>query len=279
MKIVKKINTSAVLCVDNNGRQLVAFGRGLGFGDVWDEVDLDRVQRTFYSVDARYVALINELPDDVLEFCAQFVDVAIGLLDYELSPNMAFILADHIDFAIKRARDGIAVSMPLTYDIAQQYPMEYKLAKLIVERANRQFKVRMPKQEVAGVAMSFINNAVSTAASPAHTDEERFEAILEQTVNVIECAMGLSIDREGFNYARYATHLQYLYTRLVSGERIESENASMYAQMREDYPAVASCVDSINNIFLSEVGEGLTEEEQLYLMMHVNRMVSKAQVT
>ncbi|WP_419030774.1 CAT RNA binding domain-containing protein [Collinsella stercoris] len=38
MEIAKRINTSAVLCIDGNGRQLVAFGRGLGFKDVGDEL-------------------------------------------------------------------------------------------------------------------------------------------------------------------------------------------------------------------------------------------------
>ncbi|MDB1871301.1 CAT RNA binding domain-containing protein [Collinsella aerofaciens] len=49
MEIVKRINTSAVLCIDGNGRQLVAFGRGLGFKDVGDELPLSEIQRTFYN--------------------------------------------------------------------------------------------------------------------------------------------------------------------------------------------------------------------------------------
>lgn len=62
MEIVKRINTSAVLCVDGNGRQLVAFGRGLGFKNVGDEVPLSEIQRTFYNVSSRYIALVDEVP-------------------------------------------------------------------------------------------------------------------------------------------------------------------------------------------------------------------------
>lgn len=100
MEIVKRINTSAVLCVDGNGRQLVAFGRGLGFKNVGEEVPLSEIQRTFYNVSSRYVALVDEVPDELLELTSDVIDMSTGLLPYEVSPNLPFILADHIAYAV-----------------------------------------------------------------------------------------------------------------------------------------------------------------------------------
>lgn len=40
MRTIKKINTSAVLCVDDDGRQLIALGKGLGFRWMDEEVKL-----------------------------------------------------------------------------------------------------------------------------------------------------------------------------------------------------------------------------------------------
>ena len=31
MKVIKKINNNVVICLDHNNRELVAFGRGIGF--------------------------------------------------------------------------------------------------------------------------------------------------------------------------------------------------------------------------------------------------------
>ena len=31
MRVTAKINNSAVLCIDDNGEELVAFGKGIGF--------------------------------------------------------------------------------------------------------------------------------------------------------------------------------------------------------------------------------------------------------
>ena len=31
MKVVRKINNNAVICIDGNGNEVVAFGKGIGF--------------------------------------------------------------------------------------------------------------------------------------------------------------------------------------------------------------------------------------------------------
>lgn len=47
MRAIQRINHNAAICEDGAGRQLIALGRGIGFGDMPHEVDLDVVTRTF----------------------------------------------------------------------------------------------------------------------------------------------------------------------------------------------------------------------------------------
>lgn len=49
----------------------------------------------------------------------------------------------------------------------------------------------------------------------------------------------------------------------------------MYQSMREEYPEVADCVDKISSCYLNDWSAELTEEEKLYLIMHVNRVCSQ----
>lgn len=275
MRLLKKINTSAALCVDDDGCQLVALGKGIGFLETGASVPLSRIDRTFYDVDQRYVASLNDIPQDVFEFVSQLIDAAEGLLSYPLSPNLPFILADHVAFAIKRAREGIQVRMPLAFDVRQQYPMEYRLGELAVDRINRTFSVKLPKSEAVGIAMAFVNNA--TQSSAANTvSGETFERVLSRSVRAIERITGVKVDRDSFNFTRFATHLQYLFQRIEAGEPIESGSASMYPQMRNDYPDIASCVDAVGDLLRKNLGHDLSDEERLYLMLHINRIVAKA---
>lgn len=274
MRIIKKINSSAVMCIDDDGRQLVALGRGIGFCEVGSTLGIDRIERTFYDVDARYLEALGSLPREIVEFASQFADIASGMFSYELSPNIAFILADHIAFAIKRARENIAFKTPLAFDVAQQYPLEYRLGTLIVQRIESTFNVRLAEDEAAGMVMVLINNITKPGDSESACDGHEFCRFLERATLLIERIMRVKIDRSSFNYARYATHLQYLFRRVKAGEAIESSNAPMYASLKESYPAERRCAERIEKLIVQETGKGLSDEEKLYLLLHVNRIVS-----
>ena len=276
MQVVKRINTGAVLCVDKEGNQLVALGKGLGFRELGQELSIDEVSRTFYDIDPMYLSMFSEIPLDVLELSSEVVDASMGLLSYELSPNIAFILADHIAFAIKRARERIAVQMPLAYDVKQQYPVEYQIGIWTVKRVNQQYDLYLPPQEAVGIALAFVNNA-DVPKDPAPKDEERVLAvILEEATRLVERDLDVQVDRDSVNYARFATHIQYLFARVLAGDAIESVNESMYATVCTEYPGVAVCSDHISDIFLEHLGRSLSDEEKLYLMLHVNRIAVKA---
>ncbi len=271
MQVVKKINNNAVICLDGLGRELIAFGKGLGFRATPYELDdLSLIQRTFYDVSPQYMEMIETLPMDVVEFTAEVVDMVRGTLPYELSPNLLLTLSDHIAFAIKRTKEGIYVKMPLAYDLEQMYPQEIGIAQRVVEEIKVRFKVPLHRDEASGIAMSFINARVysKTDSGGERVDED----ILEEITAIVEREMGVSIDQSSFNYARYATHVRYLLERLHSGKGIDSINQGMYAELRQEYGETAACVDKIVDYLEHRHGFNVTEEEQLYLFLHVNRV-------
>lgn len=250
MEIAKRINTSAVLCIDGNGRQLVAFGRGLGFKDVGDELPLSEIQRTFYNVSSRYIALIDEVSDELLELTSDVIDMSTGLLPYEVSPNLPFILADHIAYAIKRKEQNIVVHMPLSFDVRQQYPVEFKIGEYALRIIRKRLNVRLPAHETVGIAMAFINNMADSDSCELAEEfgTDVYNRVLEESTIAVERRLGIQVDREGFDYARFATHLQYLFNRLNSGESIVSDNRKMYLSLKDEYPVASACADDIASV-------------------------------
>lgn len=113
MRGLRKINNNAVICLDSTGQEMIAMGKGIGFGTLPREIPLAQVERTFYNVDERYLGVLRDLPPDVLDFSARLLDIARNELPYTLSPNAILTLADHIAFTIERARRNIRVKMPL----------------------------------------------------------------------------------------------------------------------------------------------------------------------
>ena len=271
MIAVQRINHNAAICEDNAGHQLIALGRGIGFGDMPHEVDLDDVKRTFYGIDPKYLAFINDMDPDVLEFSAQLADIVTQQVSYELSPNLPITLADHIQFAIKRAREHMYVSMPLAMDLEQLHPLEYKIGEMAVAGIQKTFDVKMPHGEATGIAMSILNAAVAPSSRRALA-EKREERLLERITAAIEAQMDVEVDRSSFAYTRFATHVRYLLDRVAKGEPIDSDNSGLYDVLVEQYPQASACANTIDFLIANALGEHLAQEELVYLIMHINRI-------
>lgn len=271
MRAIQRINHNAAICEDGAGRQLIALGRGIGFGDMPHEVDLDVITRTFYGIDPKYLAFIDEVDPEVLEFSAQLADIATGQLSYELSPNLPITLADHIQFAIKRAREHMVVSLPLKRDLEQLHPIEYRLGELAVRGIKKTFAVRMPQSEAAGIAMSIINAAIKPSERRVLAEQHE-EHLLDMTVAIIQEELGVTVDRSSFAFTRFATHVRYLLDRVAKKEPIDTENSGLYDVLVEQYPAASRCAHRIDDLIQETFGEPLAQEELVYLIMHVNRV-------
>lgn len=250
----------------------MALGRGIGFPDGPDEVTLDKIERTFYGVDSRYLALLDEIDPQVMEFSAQIADIARSNISRELSANLPFTMADHIAFAIKRCREHMFVQMPLSYDVRQMYPIEYKIAKFALEGINREFNIKMPPSEASGIALCIVNSVVASSSKAKSNTVRKDEALLEKFTEIIESQLGVGVDRDGFDFCRYATHVRYLLERVQSGEPLNTENGSLYGPLCEQHPDVAACVDRMTELIAERFGAELTDEEKVYLMLHVNRV-------
>ncbi|MDO5409131.1 MAG: PRD domain-containing protein [Lachnospiraceae bacterium] len=275
MRVIKKLNNNFAICVDGEGQELIAYGKGIGFPKVPYEItDLNVIDRTFYDIDSRYLALLNELPEKVFHFTVKLVDIARNELQYELNPNLVLTLADHISFCIERARKNIYVQMPLIYELEQSYPKEGKLGRYAVKQIERRFAIRLNPNEASGIAASFVNARYSSKSrmDVAMRWQMQFDEILEDTISIVEDEIGIVIDRDSFNFARYSSHLMYLLKRISSNQALDTDNGIMYQSLREEFQEIAECVDLIDKYFGEKWKFSLSDEEKLYLILHVNRI-------
>lgn len=275
MRAIKKINNNVAVCVDGNGLELIAFGKGIGFPQMPYEVGLEKIDRTFYNINGKYMGLINELPMDMIEFAIKMLDVIQGRLDYDLNPNFVLTLADHLAFAMERERKKIYVQMPLIYDMEQNYPKEMELSRYIMQRLYDDFRVKLPRNELSGIAMAMISARVTDDSGVEQTQRKDFEIILNDICGIVEEQMGITVNKQSFDYARFATHMQYLLDRIYYKKYMDTDNLSMYQNLKEEFQDISYCVDRIVQYLDAKLKCEVTEEEKLYLILHVNRICSK----
>lgn len=278
MIVTKKINNNVAICRDGNQRELIAFGKGIGFPQTpYELTDLSKIDRTFYNVSSQYIPLLNDIPAEVVQFTAHQMESIQDRLPYATSANLILTLADHVAFAIERTRRGIHIQMPSVYEMEMSYPAEVRAGRHLLAEIAREFKVRLPKGEVQGIAMHLINAQGAPLDQDRDPDEveRQYDEILEQTTQIIEWELNTTVRRDTFNYARFATHIQFLLKRVFRQQRIDSSNLQMYRSIQEEYREASACVDKIGEYYKNNWSIELAEEEKLYLILHVNRVCSK----
>lgn len=274
MQIIKKINNNVALAHDSAGKEVVVFGRGIGFPVMpYELTDLSKIQRTFYDIKSSYVEMTAALPEDVILLAADIVELARCELDCNLNPNLAFTLADHLNFAIERFQNGIVFDSPLAYDIAHFYPVEVRLGRQALEIIRERKGIQLPESEITNIALHLINSEMEN--SDMHMTLSATQVVRDITC-LIEETLGMTLNTEGFNYSRFVTHIRYLLQRMEQGKQEQTGMSTAMRQLIVQYPDVYHCTMKVVKYLSRSCHLDCNEDETLYLFVHINRLKQRS---
>lgn len=275
MKVIKNINNNVSLCVDSKGREVIAFGKGLGFIKPPYEVPLSKIERTFYNITDLDYEGIKNIPISILNASIRIIDEVERHLNVTLMSTAALALADHINFAIQRLQEHMLLDMPIQEDIKQLYAEEMKEAYNALAIISEETGITLDRKEAGTIALHFINSRISANGS----SQLNSRYIIEESIAIVEQEFQIKINKESFNYSRFATHVDYLLRRTSKNNQIESSNRTMFETLKKQYPCTYLCAVKIKDLFRKEWKITLSEEEQLYLMLHINRLCAREKGT
>lgn len=268
MRVVKNINNNVSLCLDSKGREVVAFGKGVGFTKPPYDLPVEKIERTFYNVKSMYVDMIAEIPEEVLDLSSDVVDYANDLLGGKCSPNVVFTLADHIWFALKRNSENIQIKFPLLVEARQMYANEMQIGLYAVRLIKERLNVTLSKDEATTIMLHIVDYGLVDADN-VNTVQEQSK--IEKCVEVVERYMGLTVDKTSFAYSRFVSHMYYLLGRISENKPVDTDNQKMFEALKEEYPQIYYCAVKISEA----LGVSLNNEELLYLILHINRLCAR----
>lgn len=270
MKIVKNINNNFAVAIDKSGNTLVIRGKGIGFGSVPRMVEKSKIERSYYDVDEKYFLAISGIPEDIITISTKIIDKARMVIDSPINSTVVFSLADHIAFAIKRHKEKLNVSLPLVYDVQHLYEKEYEIGLYGLEVIKKELKEYLPKDEAAFIALHLIN-----AEKTQKVDKSDDSMIVDEVTRIIEKMLNVSINRDSFNYSRFASHMFYLLKRSKNKEIMVTDNSEIYETIKKKYQNIYECSQIVSNYLKNELLIELNNEEKLYLMLHINRLCAR----
>jgi len=271
MKVIKNINNNVAHCTDSRGREVVVFGKGIGFHKPGEEIPLRDINRTFYNIKDTDFGILRAIPTVIINTAITIIDYVSDELNINFPSSAAITLADHLQFAIERKDKNIYLEQPMLQELNMLYPNEMQAALKSLRIIKEMTGEKLPRMEAGTLAMHFIADRINDRERKTLDTVE----ITEKCSEIIEQEFKISLDRESFNYSRFITHLDYLCRRLSEGSQIESQNEKIIAEVKNDYPEVYRCAEKIRRFLNRQFDQQVTDEEILYLVIHINRLLSR----
>lgn len=130
----------------------------------------------------------------------------------------------------------------------------------------------LPRAEAVNIALHIVNAELE--GSDLSSTLAAVEVLDEVTV-LVERELGIALDRESYNYARFAMHIQFLVRRLSSGKVMEQGSDKMLSELSAEYPATYRCAQAVAKEIEQRHGWHCSSDEVLYLMLHIYRVQNR----
>ncbi|WP_134684652.1 BglG family transcription antiterminator LicT [Brevibacillus migulae] len=276
MKIAKVINNNVISVLQDDGTELVIMGRGIAFQKKpGEEVQKDRIQKVFAlknkQTSENFKLLLREVPMDLMVVVEEIIQYAKHVLGKKLNENIYVSLTDHINYAMERHQKGIEIKNALLWEIKQLYKEEFSVGLKALEQINEKFRIALPEDEAGFIAIHIINAEMNEEM----TNTMNITKFIQRIITIVKYHFNVEFEEDSLNYHRFVTHLRFFAQRVFQGTHYDNDDDYLYIMIKQKHKEAASCTEKIKDYIKKEYNHTLTNEEMLYLTIHIERVVNR----
>ena len=271
--IEKVINNNIISAYEKSGAEVIVMGRGIGFKKKQGEmVPADQISKIFRiksrTLTEQFKELLANMPLERVRISDEIISHAKDHLKLKLNQSIYVTLTDHINFAIERVSQGIEPQNALLWEIKRFYPQEFQLGIYALELIQDRLGILLPEDEAGFIALHFVNAEYGTDIRDAVKFPDQMQAI----VDIVERDLGILLDESSLHYERFMTHIKFLIQRIYRKELLSSEDRELSLLMQRKYPREYQCSLKVAEYIMQATGSRLSEEEIMYLSVHIRRV-------
>jgi beta-glucoside operon transcriptional antiterminator len=272
----KVLNNNVVISVDSSGQERVLMGRGLGFQLQPEQaIDPDKVEKTFVldrggdSDHARQ--LLATVPYEIVEAVTKAIEDAERSLGRSLGRRLPLAVIDHIQFVVERLHDGVRMPTASMPELRVLHPQEFAVATAMARSVGASLDIALPDEEAVFLTMHLLN---ATRDEPNGTAALLFRRV-QHVIGTVERGLGVHLDPDSADYARFILHIQFLLQRLVANSMLRGADTSFFEYAKHSYPRSYAIATDVKAYVAAATGSDLTDEELLYVIVHVERLATQ----
>ena len=277
MKIDKIINNNLIRTFDNNGKEVLVMGCGLGFqkkiGDTVDQSKIEKIYAIENKSDSnKLMTLLSEIPLEYIQVSNEIISYAKYSLGKRLNDNIYISLTDHISFAIERYKQGLNFNNALLWEIKRFYNHEFLIGKEALAIIKKRLNIELPEDEAASIALHIVNAQLN---SRDMNDTLDITKLIQNILNIVKFHFNIELDEYSLHYERFITHLKFFAQRMLSGKVIKSDDTNFCEMIKDQYKDAYLCAEKVKKYIQKEFNHEISDEEMMYLTVHIKRIIKE----
>ncbi|MCR6106964.1 PRD domain-containing protein [Salipaludibacillus agaradhaerens] len=281
IKIKKVLNTSVILVENDEKKEYILFGKGIGFGQkIGNVIEEDQADQLFMPVEntkvKELISLLDSIPPVYIDLTQEIVSYAEETLGEKLNSGIFFTLMDHLSFAVERYKKNINLTNRVYWEIKNYYTEEFKVGEFALNRVNETMDIELPKEEAANIAFHIINAHGKERESK---DSMRQAKMIGSVVNLVRYTLNINMDTDNIHYTRFITHVKFFVERFFSDKMLEDEDNMLFEQIASLYPEAMNVAFKIKEYIKQVYGNDIHNDELTYLAVHIHRLISYNQIS
>lgn len=274
MKIEKIINNNLVRSINEKGQYVILMGCGIGFqkkiGSTVDESKITQIY-TLQDKNSKLEELLTRVPEEYVQTANEVISYAKFSLGKKLNDNIYITLTDHICFAVERFKQGIVVKNALLWEIRRFYNHEFLIAKDALQIIKRRLNIELPEDEAGFITLHLVNATMDSMDLGITTEMMH---VIERILSIVKYHFKVEIDEYSLRYERFLPHLKFFVQRVFTDTEINEPDKGFLLALKEQYRNEYLCTLKVRDYMMKEYGKELTEDELIYLTVHLRRITS-----
>jgi transcriptional antiterminator len=269
--IVKRVLSNNAILVSESEKEYILLGKGVGFSKKKGMVleNIENVENTFVSLAGvdkdQYEDLLSQVDDEIVAISEEIIYMASKELGEELNPHIHIGLIDHINFAIKRLKEGIEIVNPFLMETKLMYPKEYSISEKGVNILKKRLGIQIPDAEIGFIAFHIHGGRINKSRSGALKNTKLVNLI----VKYIEDRLKINLSKDSLDYNRFIAHLMGVLDRVKNKKYLKNV---LLPKLKEEFAFEYKIAYDISKIIQNELKLKVPEDEVGYITLHIYKL-------
>jgi Transcriptional antiterminator len=267
---IKVLNNNVIIAEKEN-KEYILVGKGIGFNlKQGTKVASTKVESIFIKqsvdINKNYDRVLQDIEAGIVGISEEIIALCEKELKIKLNEALHVSLPDHINFAIRRIKQGVKIENPFLYELKVLYPIEYKLAEAALNMINNALKIQLPIDEIGFICM----HIKAASSKNESTTPLAYTRNISDIMEFISMLIKKKIDKDSLAYVRTVTHVNFLVDRVKNNKTVKNNLLdNIKKDLYNQYDIAIKVAMKMENLFSISI----PEDEVGYIAMHLTRLM------